>query len=472
MTPRCLRAVPAVGVALAVALPVAPAAAQEVPLWVAMESGRVSYGTDRAMAITVNALTGNVVVTGSVSRGVDERGRAFNADFGTFTYSLTGRRLGGQGYDYRGPREPGPEDNDDIAFDLASDPRNGSVYVTGVSDGSAETVQDVATVAYDRSGRQLWEARYAGPGFDAPNAVAVDPNSGLIVVSASSFEATSDFRTLAYSPTGEQLWTATYDGAGGLEYPTGLAIDPVTGTIVVSGPSAGASGRSDFATVAYSPEGQQLWTARYAGRGAMEDFPVGVAIDSGRVYVAGSSRNAGSEGAIVTVAYSMTGRQLWTTSYAPADAYAYTADDIAVDSRTHTVLVLGTRGSGIGSNGDFVTLAYTPTGQQRWVTSYASGADGDDLPVALAVDPRRGTVYVAGSSDRPDFLGFEFTTIAYDVGAGDELRVDSYSRSPTGGYVRGLAVDPRTGNVYVTGDQSGGDTGTDYTTVAYPPAQP
>lgn len=97
-------------------------------------------------------------------------------------------------------------------------------------------------------------------------------------------------------------------------------------------------------------------------------------------------------------------------------------------------------------------------------------------PGPVAAQPQAAPLWIAtsdgGSGDFPSASALNpYRTVAYTVG-GDLLRVDDYRVPDSVGidYPGDIAVDPRNGQVYVTGRTwvLGGDS--DFTTVAYPPA--
>jgi len=134
---------------------------------------------------------------------------------------------------------------------------DGTVYVTGVR--GAPSSLSYATAAYDAAtGAQLWLARYNGPGNgdDKAYSVVVSPDGGTVYVTGESAETTSayDYATVAYKAgTGASLWLARYNGTGnGTDAARAAAVSPTTGTVFVTGSSAGTGTMEiDYATVAY-----------------------------------------------------------------------------------------------------------------------------------------------------------------------------------------------------------------------------
>jgi hypothetical protein len=140
----------------------------------------------------------------------------------------------------------------------------GNVHVTGGS-----------TAKYDPTGRQLWLAHHGSGGYIGPSAIAVD-RAGNVYVTATSDSGTIgsgsnfDYATVKYDAAGRELWSARYDGPGRPgnknDYAHALVVDE-TGHVYVTGESIAAVFNFDYATVKYDAAGNQLWAARYSDGG-------------------------------------------------------------------------------------------------------------------------------------------------------------------------------------------------------------
>jgi len=184
-------------------------------------------GQDIAYALAVDNM-GNVCVTG--------RSISANYDYATVKYDSQGKELWVARYN-------GPADRGDQATSLDFD-ADRNVYVTGRSDNENRN-RDYTTLKYDANGKLLWEARYTGPdnGDNMAAALAVDDSGNAFVTGQSQGDASGwDYATVKYDSKGKQLWSARYNGPGNsLDRATSLAIDS-EGNIYVTGNSGGTAG--------------------------------------------------------------------------------------------------------------------------------------------------------------------------------------------------------------------------------------
>jgi DNA-binding beta-propeller fold protein YncE len=226
---------------------------------------------------------------------------------------------------------------------------------------------------------------------------------------------------------------------------TFLLVAAFTSAAVLIGPDVGsaAAGLPAGSGAAGTGPGSVLWTSDHAGDG----HAVAVDPKGGMVFVAGSGG--------LTAYDAGTGAQLW-------DNAAGAGLSVAVTQDGHAVFAINpVRNS--GGNWDFSTTAFdTATGKRLWVRRYNGRANGDDRPVALAVSPGGGTVFVTGTS-KGKTSGFDYATIAYASATGRQLwasRYNGHGRSTDS--PAAIAVRPRGGAVFITGTSA-----YDFATVGY-----
>ncbi|MEO8514015.1 MAG: SBBP repeat-containing protein [Ignavibacteria bacterium] len=313
----------------------------------------------------------------------------------------------------------------------------GFVYATGVSMGLTGTKEDYATVKYGEDGDFIWAVRYDGPGhnLDYASAITID-NAGNIYVTGWSRTGTGygseDYYTIKYNNNGQQLWAARYDGAVTADcyyydYAKAIVVD-YSGNVYVTGESWGNDNlNGDYLTIKYNSSGAIQWAKRYNGPSSKNDYATSIGLDpSGNVYVTGASEMNGKGYDYLSVKYSPTGQQLWTARY---DGPAY-LDDKANELRTDGGGNLYVTGSSHGGTSklDYVTIKYNTAGTQQWLKRYSNPATNDtDVATGIDIDVYT-NVYVTGYSKGPVVgtspVHYDFATIKYQSSDGAQLWLD------------------------------------------------
>lgn len=210
-----------------------------VQKWVQYYNGQPGYNVDEANAICVDDSC-NVYVTGK------SNGSSYpDYDYATIKYNKNGiqqwvKRYNGTGY------------NSDIAWGITVDSL-GNVYITGESMGSSTNL-DYATIKYNLNGTQLWVARFNSSvnDVDIAYAIVLDSAFNIYVTGQSSGNNTNrDFATIKYNSSGVQQWEARYNGpANSVDHGKALLIGE-NGNVFVTGLSRGINTLEDFATLKY-----------------------------------------------------------------------------------------------------------------------------------------------------------------------------------------------------------------------------
>jgi hypothetical protein len=334
---------------------------------------------------------------------------------------------------------------------------SGFIYVTGVSAG-AGTGDDIVLLKYDESGNTLWSTRYPVPGKldESPIALAVDHACNVIVLGVSypTQYSLTQYLTIKWNSSGVKQWSATYLGSSGNgAAPAGIATDD-SGNVVVTGSVAESDldlSKWDYATIKYSASGSPAWTAVYTGDSSIVNLARAMTVDdSGNVYVTGQTFDSSSHSHIATISYSPGGVVNWTSFYQGPDSSYDTPVAIAID-RFHNVVITGTS-EGSGTGPDIATVKYDHSGVEQWARRF-NGTTHDDAASSVAVDDS-GNVYTSGRTliygSWPVYT-YAYVTLKYSP-TGDE-KFTSLWNSPSARSLFGvkICIDP-SGAEYLVGN--------------------
>jgi uncharacterized delta-60 repeat protein len=370
-------------------------------------------------------------------------------DYVTIKYNAAGKELWVARYN-------GPGNADDNARAIAMD-NSGNVYVTGASGDSGRYADsDYATIKYNAAGVEQWVARYNSPRNydDFATALAVDGEGNVYVTGGSyGIDSNLDYATIKYNAVGAEQWVARFNGPeNSYDRAVALMVDKSTGgtNVYVTGVSQSSATHSDYVTIKYSAAGAEEWVARYNGPANAKDEASALAVDDfGNVYVTGESEGGGSRDDYATVKYNSAGAELWVARYNGPENSSEHATALAVDPISNEVYVAGWGGA--FPSEDYITIKYDPSGVEQWMVRYNGPDNHQDRATALLLVPNSAgtSIYVTGASPGVN-SGYDFATIKYNS-AGVEQWVARYN-GPENSVddATALALD-RAGNVYVTG---------------------
>ncbi len=403
------------------------------------ESNPTSMVTDQS---------GNIYITGYTN------GPSNSLDYATIKVNPDGEILWSVLYN-------GSGNYNDMASAIAIT-RQGNIYVTGSSYGNGSKA-DYVTIKYNSQGIEQWIARYNGDynSHDSATALVVDEKENVYITGASiRFGSSYDYVTIKYLENGVQAWQAYYNGTGnGGDYARAISIDQ-RGNIYVTGRSFGKGSQLDFATVKYNSTGIFQWAVRFNGPGNNIDYPsrIAVGVDGG-VCVTGTSYTSNNSTDFATVYYDSNGIMQWYQIYNGEGNGYDRANDIKFDVYGN-VYVTGTS-QGKGSGFDFLTIKYSPSGSQYWVTRYNSLIGSDDEAKVLFIDDF-GYVYAAGISvginSEQDFLVTKSTM----AGTSDQMWPTRYNGPGVSFDVAKALVIDTEKNLFVTGTSFNNESREDY----------
>ena len=243
-------------------------------------------------------------------------------------------------------------------------------------------------------------------------------------------------------------WVNHY-GSGELSSNEGamaLVLDTL-GNIYISGNSLCAMSGYDFLTLKYDRFGNLIWYVRFDGPDNSSDWVYAIAVDeAGNVYVAGKSW-CGYSYDLTIVKYSTDGEQQWFAQYNGSGNGEDEPVALAVDN-SGNVYVVGSS-DGLNTGLDYVTIKYNPDGNEEWVTRYNGPGNERDIPSGLKID-KYNNIIVTGGSYGGSETDLDYTTIKYNS-AGAELWVKRYNgNNDKLDFASALEIDNQ-GNIYITG---------------------
>ncbi len=374
-------------------------------LWVARYDGPENRW-DRGFDIAISP-AGNVVVSGTCYSPET------SFDYTLISYdSLDGSVQWMRSYD-------GPVSGVDIPNDLAID-SEGNIYIIGQSNGD-ETYFDYATIKYDSEGNELWVARYDGPAssMDRGRYLAVDSVGNVYVTGWTLGSGTNyDFTTIKYNLEGEELWVREYNGpCDGGDFAEAIVVDS-EGNVYVSGYSYDDETLNDFTTIAYDTDGNELWVRRYNGPGNGQDYPLAMTLGpTGNIYVTGFCVGIGTGVDFATIAYNPYGNELWTRQYNGPGNGEDKSWDVAVDISGNVYVTGGSYSS--KTDFDSTTIKYDPNGNELWVKRYDGPENNHDETHYLTLD-LYGNIFVGGFTTY-SATGMDYLIIKYSQGPSNAI---------------------------------------------------
>lgn len=330
---------------------------------------------------------------------------------------------------------------------------NSNVYVLG------EDERDIITVKFDTNGNEQWNIAYDGPysGTDLPIDIAVS-DSGNIYVTGEIWDVLFndpslwEIVTLKYDSLGNEKWSVIYNNST-WDYPKAITVDNAENIYV-----AGVT-QSDILTIKYNSTGTEEWTNIYAGDSSASDWPTSISVDNNEnVYVTGSSNWVQGRSDYTTIKYNVDGENVFTSTVPnPDGGYAASRDIVAYESG---VVVTG------DLDEDFLTMMYDSSGNIIWDSYYDGPGISFDFPKGLTTD-NAGGIVVAGYT-KNEISNTDFLVVKYDQDGREQwIRTDNVSGTRYD-EISAVTTDFE-GNIYVTGYSSQRDSPTEMKTIKFNP---
>lgn len=260
-------------------------------------------------------------------------------------------------------------------------------------------------------------------------------------------------------------WTSYFNSSSNDNDEVSSMTVDVSGNVYVTGYSIVNGNDKDFITIKYNSAGVSQWTSRY-NNPAMNDDDEAISLttdDLGNVYVTGFSKGNGTFKDYLTVKYSPSGNELWTARYNGTG----NDDDIAVSvevTNSGNVIVSGTSVGDLTSE-DYLTIMYNSNGAEQWTARYNYDlVDDIEIAKSMTVDGF-GNVYVTGFSYGLS-KNEDYAVVKYNS-AGTEQWVARFN-GPSDSYdISTDIITDISGNVYVTGYSYDNVSLEDYATIKY-----
>jgi uncharacterized delta-60 repeat protein len=229
----------------------------------------------------------------------------------------------------------------------------GNVYVAGTADGNAVVIK------YSSSGSQIWERSYSGGAPSMFNHLERDYSGNIIAAGYTGTNNMRNFLIVKYNADGEVQWTKVYNGTGnGQDEINGLAVD-YTNNVYVTGMAQGNS-NLDYATIKFSPSGEQKWITYYNDVNNNNDWSNDITFDGqGNIYVTGKTDKVinGHSSDIATIKYNSDGIQQWVVKY-DAPGNKYDVGHCIIRDNLGNLVISGT--SYVNGHPYYCTIKYTP----------------------------------------------------------------------------------------------------------------
>ena len=325
---------------------------------------------------------------------------------------------------------------------------DGNIIITGVTNSNG-LGDDITTIKYDKSGKEIFVTFYSGPGNfnDRPHGIAVDQFSNVYVTGSSTGDkgTSTDIVTIKYNSSGVEQWAERIAAKGGtLDESWSIATDNDANVYITGNTAHFVTGNSgmDWITVKYNTNGKKIWSTGYDD-GITSDRARALAIDPmGNVYVTGQCNAPAYH--IATIKYDTSGKQQWIKKYDGAAV----SDDKPIDIKVDNMGFVYITGYSSEISKDIITIKYDNNGNEIWKKTFNGLANQSDEPEKMSIDGD-GNVYILGFSTLKKNVRNR-CLIKYDKSGKEEWQV--YSDKSTSSNIEQLSMlSDKDGNILING---------------------
>lgn len=309
-------------------------------------------------------------------------------------------------------RFSGTGNNSDYPRDLVID-RYNNIYVTGRSWGGA-TRNDYLTLKYNPEGNLLWSRRFDGlvSRNDEAYAMALDSNENVYVTGFASYDYSnghelSEMLTVKYNTLGNQIWVRGFRGLSDqIDWGYSIVCDRKNNAIVSGFTYSSNLNFTDIVSIKYDSSGNDLWQRRFYNNG--DDFirPLFSIVDANdNLIVVSYYKGESNLMDYLTYKYDSSGNLLWSNTF-DGERLNDWVEDVVIDI-DNNIYVTGSCAYNI-TGFDYLTIKYSPLGQEMWHNRINDSADvngfSGDLAAAMAID-NYGNLLVFGRSIFWEYYG-------------------------------------------------------------------
>lgn len=292
----------------------------------------------------------------------------------------------------------GPASGEDRARAVAIAPDD-SIVVAGFVEGDGLDGRNIWVRKLDPAGETVWTHVVTGEfelGDDQAYGVTVLSDGSVVVVGEITVKTQdADGWISKLDADGNEQWVTTHDGgAEALDSVRGVAAGPGDEIFVTGWESAPDGGRRIW-TARLGGDGSEVWSQTYSAGSSNGNVGHGVGVRSDLGAVATGSQREGTADTDAWIgSYTADGDDAWSAVFAGSSGGTDVGRGVGVGSDDTAAVV----GAGLGFSGGGVIFVnkYDATGAEQWSKQIGGDTKSDAEGRAVAIDPTNDHLVVAG----------------------------------------------------------------------------